>query len=255
MKIVSWNVNGIRACFKKGLLEFVQKQKPDILCVQELKAFESQCSEILSSLAGYESLFHSAQKPGYSGVGSFVRSTKVVSHQIGMGERSIDDEGRVIVSDLGTARLVNAYFPNGAASPERHAFKMRFLERFLSFLKAMKKEKPVILTGDVNIAHKAIDIHDPVRLDGTSGFMPEEREWMDRLLSEGFVDAYRLKHPKKADQYSWWSYRAGARQRNKGWRIDYFIISEDLIDRVQKIEMHQGQVGSDHCPLSLQIRL
>lgn len=250
---MSWNVNGVRACLKKGLAELIQKEKPDVFCLQELKAFEEQGREAWPDFGSYQAHWHAAEKPGYSGVGSFFRE-KPQSSKEGMGDPLIDREGRVIVSDLGEFFLVNAYFPNGAQSEERHFFKMDFLEKTIPFLKTLEKKKPVILTGDLNIAHKAIDIHDPVRLDGTSGFKPEERDWMDVLVKKGFVDAYRAVYPEKEDQYSWWSYRAGARQRNKGWRIDYFMLSESLADRIQKIEMKPQVLGSDHCPLILEIR-
>lgn len=254
MKIISWNVNGVRACFKKGLADFIKKEKPDVFCLQELKAYKEQCDDFRASLVGFNEEWSSAEKAGYSGVGTFSKKA-FESSQLGMGVKEVDREGRVIVSEYKKFYLVNTYFPNGAASDERHEFKMRFLDKIVPFLKKLEKKKPVVLLGDINIAHKEIDIHDPVRLDGTSGFMPVEREWMDFLESKGFVDAYRLKYPNKEEQFSWWSYRAGARQRNKGWRIDYFLISQSIADKVDKVKMHQSTMGSDHCPLSLEIEL
>lgn len=253
MKIISWNVNGVRACIKKGMWDYINEQAPDVFCLQELKAFEEQVTELWPEDSGFYEVWNSAEKPGYSGTGTY--SADKLKSQMGMGDKAIDKEGRVIQSDLGKAWLVNTYFPNGAASEERHQFKMRFLDKIIPYLKKLEKTKPVILTGDLNIAHTERDIHDPVRLDGTSGFMPEEREWMDKLVSKGFVDAWRDQHPETAEKYSWWSYRAGARQRNKGWRIDYFMLSEKLAKKVKSVEMHQDITGSDHCPLMMDIQL
>jgi len=252
VKILSWNVNGIRACAKKGLMSFLQKHKVDVAGFQELKAFQEQCPELYGKHLGFQEDWHSAEKPGYSGVGLFWKD-KAAKIKQGLGDAAVDREGRVQRLDIGDAVLVNAYVPNGAASDERHNFKMNFLKNFLDWLKKEDKKKPVILFGDINIAHRAIDIHDPVRLDGTSGFRPEEREWMDQLFDAGFVDAFRSVRPDEAERYSWWSYRAGARQRNKGWRIDYFILSRRLEKRIKKIEMMADRLGSDHCPLLLEI--
>lgn len=252
MKIISWNVNGLRACLKHGLLNYVEAEKPDVLCVQETKASVQQCPEMQPDSIGYSSQWHSAQKPGYSGVATFVKEAPE-SWSLGMGIGPYDQEGRVLISDWGSFRLLNLYLPNGAASEERHLFKMKFMKDFLQFSKKLDQEKPLVICGDVNIAHRAVDIHDPVRLDGTSGFMPEEREWMDDYLKAGFVDCFRLKYPEARDQYSWWSYRALSRPRNKGWRIDYFLISERWKDRVQDMRMDQKVKGSDHCPLVLEL--
>lgn len=227
-QIISWNVNGIRACSEKGLFQFVQKAKPNILCVQEVKAKPEQFEETKRPRNYNEEVWHSAERPGYSGV--YNLSTKKLDSQIGMGDKKFDVEGRVLVTDLGKAYLLNMYFPNGAMSDDRHNYKMDFLKKILKFFKKLDKEKPLILTGDFNIAHKPIDIHDPVRLDGTSGYRPEERTWMDELVAAGFTDAFRMLHPDWKDQYTWWSYRMGARRRNRGWRIDYFFVSDRLKD-------------------------
>lgn len=251
MKIISWNVNGIRACVKKGLREYLQKEDPDVFLVQETKAFRDQCRDMHLENTGLHDYWNSAKRPGYSGVAAFSKSA--LELEGGMGDELIDREGRLQKIDCKDFWLINTYFPNGAASDERHHFKMRFLDLILKYLKKLDKKKPLILTGDLNIAHTELDIHDPVRLDGTSGFKPEEREWMDRLMDAGFVDAYRHFHPKKEDQYTWWSYRAASRQRNKGWRIDYFVVSERLAKSLKTINLHQKITGSDHCPLSLEI--
>jgi exodeoxyribonuclease-3 len=251
MKLLSWNVNGIRACEKKGFSSFIAKEQPDVFCLQETKAFKEQCPEtIIQDFGGFHQEWHSAKKPGYSGVATFFKSSPL-SVTSGCGEVHYDQEGRVIVSDHGKFKLVNLYFPNGAASDDRHFYKMKFLKDILKFFQSLDKEKPLVMTGDFNIAHKEVDIHDPVRLNGTSGFKPEEREWMDQLVAAGFCDAFRILYPEAKDQYSWWSYRQAARQRNKGWRIDYFFVSDRLKSKVKSVKMHQDIPGSDHCPLSL----
>jgi exodeoxyribonuclease-3 len=253
MKILSWNVNGVRAAAKKGLVDYLHKEKPDVAGFQELKAFSAQCPELCSPNLGFsEENWHSAEKPGYSGVGLFWKNPEW-KLKVGMDTPLIDREGRVQVLDCGETQLVNVYIPNGAASEARHLFKMSFLDEFLKFLQKLDQKKPVILFGDLNIAHREIDIHDPVRLDGTSGFKREEREWMDRLASAGFVDSFREAYPTERDRYSWWSYRAGARQRNKGWRIDYFWVSDRIKSSVRRVEIEKDVLGSDHCPLLLEI--
>jgi len=202
--------------------------------------------------AFYKEYWHPAERPGYSGVLTMAHDVpkEVI---LGMGEPEFDREGRVLISDHGDFLLLNMYFPNGGSGEERHLYKMKFLDRILKFFKKLEKKKPLILTGDFNIAHRAIDIHDPVRLDGESGFKPEERAWMDSLAASGFVDLYRVKYPETKDSYTWWSYRQGARRRNKGWRIDYFWASESLAKRLRSIRHATDVMGSDHCPLILEI--
>ncbi|MEC9282444.1 MAG: exodeoxyribonuclease III [Bdellovibrionota bacterium] len=254
MKIISWNVNGIRACLKKGMLDFLETEKPDIFCVQETKAHREQV-ELTDIEFGFESsIWSEAQKKGYSGTASFFleqpKSTEVI-----IGEDRFDTEGRFVVSDHGEFLLYNIYYPNGAASDERHFFKMDFLDMLYQHLKQKLSEgREIIVVGDYNIAHTKIDIHDPVRLNGTSGFKPEEREWMDRFFDLGFVDSFRHFHPKETDRYSWWSYRAGARERNKGWRIDYMSVSPGLVDRLKSADILKDVMGSDHCPLVLELK-
>lgn len=253
-KIISWNVNGIRAVAKKGLEAFIDQEDPAILCVQETKAMPEQASDVWKNPFRFRPIWHSAERKGYSGVANFFKKSPHTA-KVGMGVPKFDQEGRVIVSDLGKALLLNMYFPNGAASEERHFFKMEFLEKILKFFKKLDKEKPLILTGDFNIAHKTVDIHDPVRLDGTSGFKPEERDWMDQLVASGFTDCFRLKNPEAKDEYSWWSYRQLARQRNKGWRIDYFFVSNRFEKNVVSCDHLPKVLGSDHCPLRLVVKL
>lgn len=245
-------MNGIRACAKKGLFDYLKKEKADIVCLQETKATQEQCKEFADHLQPWQQAWHSALRPGYSGVLNIHQKTPL-DIQVGMGLPHVDSEGRVLISDLKGFYLLNMYFPNGGSGEPRHLYKMDFLSKILPFFKKLEKKKPLILTGDFNIAHKNIDIHDPVRLDGESGFKPEERAWMDELVKAGFVDTFRHFHPEKKGEYSWWSYRQGARKRNKGWRIDYFFVSPSLIKEVKKMRMDQKIEGSDHCPLVLEL--
>ncbi len=250
MKIISWNVNGIRACSKKGLFDYLRRESPDVTCLQESKAFQEQCEEMASDLENYHQIWHSAERPGYSGVVN-LHKKKPESQNLGMGLSKFDQEGRVLITDHGKFKLLNMYFPNGGSGEERHLFKMDFLKKIFAYFKTLEREKPLVLTGDFNIAHKNIDIHDPVRLDGESGFKPEERAWMDQLVGAGFVDAFRVRYPDAKDRYTWWSYRQGSRRRNKGWRIDYFFVSQSLASSIQEIRLDDQIEGSDHCPLVL----
>lgn len=254
MKIVSWNVNGIRACLNKGLLDFLSKQKIDIFCIQETKAHREQVSLEDKEFGFTESYWSEAEKKGYSGTATFVKKLSV-PHKLKLGVKKFDNEGRFVITDHGEFVLYNIYFPNGAASDERHFFKMDFLEEINKHMKKqLKSGKEIILVGDYNIARTAIDIHAPKRLDGTSGFKPEEREWFQSFLDIGFTDTFRFKNPEKLDMYSWWSYRAGARERNKGWRIDYICVSEGLKSRIKKAEILTDIMGSDHCPILLELK-
>lgn len=279
MKIISWNVNGIRACEKKGFLDFLKAESPDFLCIQESKAHEDQLSlELLTptwskdilATANYQSLWSSAERKGYSGVATYIKTELIsnINTSFGIGIKKFDIEGRFIIHEYkkGTQEgkkrtqedkkgvqnflLYNVYFPNGAASEERHDFKQEFLKKFLKHLqKKIKEGFEVIVVGDYNVAHKAIDIHDPVRLASTSGFLPEEREWFDTFLASGFVDSYRNLHPDKKDKYSWWSYRSLARQNNKGWRLDYICSTKKIAKTITKADILHKQLGSDHCPV------
>jgi exodeoxyribonuclease-3 len=256
ISIVSWNVNGLRSILKKGFNQFLDQTNPDVVCLQEVKCLESQINELEKRdlERGYQLYWNPAQRLGYSGVMSLDRGC-FLGTQAGFGLEKFDVEGRVLIHDFGSFELLNCYFPNGGASEERHLFKMEFLARFLEFLKSRQKIKPVIITGDINIAHRDIDIHDPIRLDGESGFKPEERRWMDELHAAGFQDIFRHFFPDQKEAYSWWSYRAGARQRNKGWRIDYFIASKEIMNRVSSIQYLPEVQGSDHCPIELKIQI
>ena len=250
MKIVCWNVNGIRACLSKGFTDFLIASQADYFCIQESKASQDQVPE---TFLGQKSIWSSAEKKGYSGVVTFSPHQNV-EMKSKCGLAPYDSEGRVNLIFEKKFTLVNVYFPNGAASPERHAFKMAFLDNFLIFLKELEKERgPLVVCGDYNIAHREIDIHDPVSNKDSSGFLPEERAWMTKFLDHGFIDSYRHVHGDKRDQYSWWSYRMRSRERNKGWRIDYICVSESLKKKIRAAEILPNVMGSDHCPLYLEL--
>jgi len=255
MKIVSYNVNGIRAAIKKGLADWVSVENPDVFCIQESKSQEDQIDpEIFSSL-GYHAYWHSAEKKGYSGVVTF--SKKQASDVIkGMGIEPYDIEGRVIRTDFDDFILINAYFPSGSSSEERHDFKMQFLEDIQPWAEDLLKEsKKLIILGDYNIVRLDLDIHNPQRKDKPSGFRPEERAWLNNWFENGFVDAFRHMYPEKENDYSWWSYRAGSRKKNKGWRIDYISVSEALKNGIKEVKHGYDVVHSDHAPVILDIEL
>lgn len=256
MRIISWNVNGIRACSKKGLIPCVDRYKPDVLCLQETKAHPDQLDEDILNLLGGDGFFSSAEKKGYSGTVTFVKpkalkTVKKVEH--GIGIKKFDLEGRFVVTTHKNFKLYNVYFPNGAMNEDRHAFKQEFLKKLTKHLaKDIKKGQEVILVGDYNVAHTENDIHDPVRLAQTSGFLPEEREWFSSFLDTGFKDVFREKHPKKTT-YTWWSYRERARVDNRGWRIDYICTTPKIFKKIKKVEILDKHLGSDHCPLYIDI--
>ncbi len=253
MKIYSWNVNGIRAVQKKGFVDWVLKEKPDILCLQETKANSEQLDEEILNINGYTSHFHSAEKKGYSGVAVYTRAEPVsYSHGIGIGK--YDAEGRVQVLDYGDFMLINAYFPNGQMSDERLQYKLDFNEAMLELCNSLvKKKKNVILCGDYNTAHNEIDLKHPKANETRSGFLPIEREWIDRYIANGYIDTFRELYPDTV-KYSWWSYRMNARKSNAGWRIDYFFVSKDFMKNVKDALILNEVMGSDHCPVVLEIR-
>lgn len=254
MKIISYNVNGIRAASKKGWEEWISEHDFDIICVQETKAQESQFDAKKMKELGYESVWHSAEKKGYSGVATFYKTppTHIV---LGCGIEKYDKEGRILRTDFGDWTLLNCYFPSGTSGEVRQAFKMDFLADFQDWINELKKERPrLIVVGDYNIAHTKNDIHNPVTNKNTSGFKPEEREWFTKWLESGFVDAFRSQYPEKTE-YSWWSYRAKARENNKGWRIDYQSVSLPISEKIQAAGHYNDAVHSDHCPVFLEIDL
>lgn len=252
MKIVSYNLNGIRSAIGKGLLQWLKTEDPDIFCIQESKAQPEQVDCAAFAALGYHATLHSAQKKGYSGVGIFSKQVpdKVVA---GMGIDRYDSEGRVLRADFGNLTVVCVYIPSGTTGDIRQEFKMDFLEVFLRYLTQLRKERPnIVVCGDYNICHKPIDINHPERQTGVSGFLPEEREWMDRLEESGMVDSFRVFN-QETEQYSWWTYRFGARERNAGWRIDYHWVSEPLRPMLKGARICREAVHSDHCPVMVEL--
>ena len=253
MKLLSWNVNGIRAAYKKGILDWFKDAKPDILCLQETKAHPEQLTEDLLSVKGYKSFFSSAEKKGYSGVVTYSKP-EPVEVKNGLGVKKFDSEGRFIITDYKEFILFNIYFPNGKASKERLDYKMEFYETFLKHLKKLLKQgKNIVICGDVNTAHKEIDIARPKENEKISGFLPIEREWIDKFLDAGFIDTFRVFN-QEPDNYTWWDMITRARDRNVGWRIDYFYISESLRKNLKSAFILSDVMGSDHCPIGIELK-
>lgn len=254
MKIVSWNVNGIRACAKKGLIDFLHAEEPDIFCVQETKAHIDQVEPDIRELGYDHSYWSSATKKGYSGVATFTLS-EPGQIKIGWGIEKYELEGRIVWTEHEDFDLYNIYFPNGGAREERHLFKQEFLKDLSAHLKGeIKKGKKIIVVGDYNVAHTEIDVHDPVRLSKVSGFLPEERAWFSSFLELGFVDTFRHFHPNEKERYSWWDYRTLGRVSNRGWRIDYICVSENLRGQLKSADILDQVEGSDHCPVMLELK-
>ncbi len=253
IKLVSWNVNGIRAAAKKGFLEWMSATGADVVCLQETKATPEQLPDSLTQVDGYKSYFSSSTvKKGYSGVATYTRFTPEGTAN-GMGEAAFDNEGRIITTEFNDFTLLNVYFPNGKASPVRLKYKLDFYESFHRHVqKLVSNGKGVIICGDVNTAHQEIDLARPKENVKISGFLPEERAWMDRFVASGFVDTFRIFNQEPGN-YTWWDMLSRARDRNVGWRIDYFFVSSNLVDRVKHAAIHPDVMGSDHCPVSLEI--
>lgn len=254
LKLLSWNVNGIRAAAKKGFIDWFEKENPDILCLQETKAWEEQLDEALINVEGYHSYFAEASKKGYSGVVTYSKE-KPLSVKKGFGIEEFDNEGRIVITEYSKFTLFNIYFPNGKKNAERLKYKLDFYEAFQKYaVDLVEKGKKVIVCGDVNTAHKEIDLARPRANEKVSGFLPEERAWMDRFLSEGFIDTLRMFNDKP-EIYTWWDLFTRARDRNVGWRIDYFFISENLKNNITDAFTMPGVMGSDHCPVGIKIKV
>lgn len=252
MRLISWNVNGIRAVSKKGFLEWFEAESPDVLCLQETKAHPEQLMEALTQPQGYTAHFASAEKKGYSGVVTYSK-LKPKTTPTGLGIDKFDAEGRTLMSDFGDFVLFNVYFPNGKARAERLEYKMAFYEAFLKIVSDLKNQgRGVVICGDVNTAHKPIDLAHPKQNEKSSGFLPQERAWIDALIQAGFHDTLRL-FTDAPEQYSWWDLRTRARARNVGWRIDYFFISDNLKDHIQSARILPEVQGSDHCPVEIEL--
>lgn len=249
MKLISWNVNGLRACVNKGFLDFFKEIDADIFCIQESKLQEGQ---ITLDLEGYHQYWNYAEKKGYSGTAVFTREEPLsVSYGIGMEEH--DREGRVITLEYPEFYLVTVYTPNSQNELARLPYRMQWEEDFLAYLKKLEEKKPVIFCGDLNVAHKEIDLKNPKTNRKNAGFTDEEREKFSQLLDAGFIDTFRYFYPEQEGIYSWWSYRFKAREKNAGWRIDYFCVSECLKEKLQDAKIHTEIMGSDHCPVELDI--
>lgn len=255
MKILSYNVNGIRAAMRKGLNEWIEAAQPDVLCLQETKAQPEQIKDEIETLnkLGYYSYWHSAEKKGYSGV-AIITKHKPKHIEYGTGIDYIDNEGRVIRADFENFSVISVYIPSGTNMEERLDFKLRFCYDFLDYIKELKKEIPnLIVSGDYNVCHKEIDIHDPVRNAKVSGFLPVEREWLSKYIEEcEIIDSFRF-FVKEPHNYSWWSYRANSRARNKGWRIDYNMVSQSLEKNMKRAAILSEAVHSDHCPVLVEL--
>ena len=252
IRILSWNVNGIRAAHRKGFLDWLKKEQPDILCIQETKAHPEQLPDELLNVEGYRSYFSSAVKKGYSGVAIY---TKIEPKSVkkGFGIEKFDSEGRILIAEYPEFILFNIYYPNGKAREERLNYKMEFYDAFLKYVDKLKKKgKNIIVCGDVNTAHKEIDIARPKENEKISGFLPKEREWIDKFLSHGYLDTFRMFN-QKPDNYTWWDLMTRARDRNVGWRIDYFYISESLKKKIKDAFIMPDVMGSDHCPIGIEI--
>lgn len=254
MKIISYNVNGIRAAIKKGFVEWLNEEDPDIVCLQETKASSEQVNMLEIQALGYKDYWHSAQKKGYSGVAVFSK-VEPKHVEIGCGIEKYDVEGRVIRLDFEKFSLMNVYMPSGTSGDERQEFKMQWLDDFHDYVAELRQSIPnLVICGDFNIAHKEIDIHNPVSNKNNSGFLPEEREWVTQFLGSGFIDTFRY-FSDEADRYSWWTYRAGARGNNKGWRIDYFVTTREMENMLDHADILHDVVHSDHCPTSLTLKI
>jgi exodeoxyribonuclease-3 len=252
VKIISWNVNGIRAVYKKGFPEWFSKESPDILCLQETKASFDQYPIELTKLAEHQIFHSSAVKKGYSGVATFSREKVLDTKYF---EKDVYDcEGRVLIHEMKDFFLVNCYFPNGSRDHSRVPYKMKFCDDILIKITQLQEKKPVIITGDFNTAHTEIDLANPKTNNKTTGFLPLERAWLDKFTQEGWVDIYRELNPKKTGAYTWWSNRPTVRERNIGWRIDYFFISPSLKNKVVRADILPNIKGSDHCPILLELK-
>jgi exodeoxyribonuclease-3 len=253
MRVYSWNINGLRAVMKKGFVEWIAEEKPDILCIQETKLQENQLEDSFKNIEGYYSYFSYAEKKGYSGTATYTKE-KPISVKHGIGIERFDSEGRILITEFEKFILFNIYFPNGQMNEERLNYKMEFYDALLDYCNNLSAEgKKLIICGDYNTAHTEMDIKNAKANENTSGFLPMERAWMDKFIANGYTDTYRYMNPQKIE-YSWWSYRFKARERNTGWRIDYHFVSNNLLEEVKDARILNEVMGSDHCPIMVEIK-
>jgi exodeoxyribonuclease-3 len=253
MKLLSWNVNGIRACGKNGFLNWFKEEKADIVCVQEIKATPEQLEENFRNPGKYHAFWNPAQKPGYSGTAVFTKK-EPLSVQLGLGDPKFDSEGRVMIMKFPQFTLINSYFPNSQRDHARLSYKLAFCEKFLQTVEALRaKGENLLMCADWNIAHQEIDLKNPKSNQKNAGFLPEERAWMSEFIGAGYVDAFRHFEPGPG-HYTWWSYRPGVREKNVGWRLDYFMANEEFRDRLKKAYHRTDVLGSDHCPVGMELK-
>ena len=253
VKIISYNLNGIRAALKKNLINWIEDVNPDILCFQEIKAMENQIPTEVFEKLGYYHYWYSAKKKGYSGV-AILTKRKPKNITYGTGINHIDEEGRVIRTDYNKFSVISLYLPSGT-NVQRLSHKFKFMDDFQNYIIELKKNlNNIIICGDYNICHKPIDIHDPIRNKNVSGFLPEERLWLDNFINNGFIDSFR-KFCNERDKYTWWSYRANSRANNKGWRIDYIMVSSSMRENLQSASILSDVVHSDHCPIKISLKV
>ena len=257
LEIISYNVNGIRSAISKGLIDWIKETNYDVYLFQEIKANELDIPSELFHQIGYETHWFSAQKKGYSGVGMLLKTSVLHTNLVkGMDIHHYDFEGRLMRLDINDITIINSYFPSGSSGQERQGVKMNYLRDFYTYIHNLKKEKKkIIIAGDYNICHQPIDIHDPKGNKNSSGFLPEERDWMTEYFNSGFIDTFRYFHPEKIAEYSWWSLRANARNNNKGWRIDYQVATKELEPQLQDAKIFMDVKHSDHCPVYLKISI
>ncbi len=255
-KLASWNVNGIRACVKKGFVKWLVKENCDVICLQETKFQHHVVEEIpdeLKRIKKFNQYYYSGVKKGYSGLAIFSKE-KPLRIIEGLGVKKFDIEARVLTLEFKDYYLCNAYFPNGQNDNVRVPYKMEYCKKIHIHLKKLEKKKPVILCGDLNIAHQAIDLKRPKQNEDVTGFLPIERDWVTKFIKDGFIDSFRSLHPEKKDAYTWWSYRANARNKNVGWRLDYFFVSKKLGPKIKRAYIQDKVHGSDHCPVILELK-
>ncbi|MGD8440909.1 MAG: exodeoxyribonuclease III [Holophagae bacterium] len=254
IRLYSWNVNGLRACGRKGFGAWLDAERPEVLGLQETRALPEQLDDELREPDGYGVWFHPAERKGYSGVALYSRIEPESVTLGGLGEDRFDSEGRLIIADYGSFLFYTGYFPNGGNDLSRVPYKLEFSEAVLQHAEAQRAAgRSIVICGDVNTAHREVDLANPTSNKKNTGFLPEERAWVSRFIEHGYVDVFRHRNPDAAGAYTWWSNRKGVRERNVGWRIDYFFVSEDLLDRVVDARIHADVMGSDHCPISLEL--